>query len=61
MNQSPLEQVVDRVFASGRITRADQKHFLSAMLAPEPLSKTEQTKIRGAFERLRMGLLKVMD
>lgn len=56
-----IAQVMDRVVRSGRITRVDEAYFLQAMVADTPLSHEEQTQVRNVFDRLRMGLLQVVD
>lgn len=58
---SPIAQVIDRIYRSGRITRADEHHFLRAMIAENPLSQAEQQQVRDVFNRLQMGLLRVVD
>lgn len=52
-----LQEVVDRIFSSRRITRLDQR----MLLAMGNLSQEEQTLINQVFDRLRLGLLKVVD
>lgn len=48
-------EAVDRIFASRRITRADQRLFLSM----PNLNAEEQMLINQVFDRLHRGLLKV--
>ncbi|WP_421657880.1 hypothetical protein [Leptothermofonsia sp. ETS-13] len=50
-----LMETVDRIFASRRITRADQRLFLSLTT----LTTEEKTLINQVFDRLHRGLLKV--
>ena len=60
--QPPIAQVAERVLASGKITVKDQGWFLKAALSLEnPLSPLEQAKVRQVFDRLQMGLLRVVD
>lgn len=56
-----IAQVIDRIVRSGRITRVDEAYFLRAMVADTPLSREEQNQVRNVFDRLRMGLLHVVD
>ncbi|XGW00486.1 MAG: hypothetical protein ACAF41_16315 [Leptolyngbya sp. BL-A-14] len=56
-----IAQVIDRIVRSGRITRVDEAYFLHAMVADTPLSHEEQSQVRNVFDRLRMGLLQVVD
>ncbi len=59
--QNTIAQVVERILASGKITRADQVSLQRAMSSENPLSGEESRKIKRVFERLQMGLLKVVD
>ncbi|MBW4471171.1 MAG: hypothetical protein KME45_12310 [Stenomitos rutilans HA7619-LM2] len=56
-----IAQVIERIFSSGRITRVDEAYFLHAMIADTPLSHEEQSQVRHVFDRLKMGLLQVVD
>lgn len=58
---STSEEVIQRILASGKITAADRTWFLNAMASDLPLTSTEMRQINQVFERLRMGLLKVVD
>jgi hypothetical protein len=59
LNTITLRQVVKRILHSGRITRADEKFFLRAMVAEDPLTTEEMAQISTVLDRLQMGLLKV--
>lgn len=52
-----LQEVVDRILTSRKITRIDQRLLLSL----SSLSWEEQTLINQVFDRLRNGFLKVVD
>lgn len=52
-----LEQIVDRILSSRQITRNDQH----SLLALYNLTIQEQAMVNRIFDRLRMGLLKVVD
>lgn len=56
-----ISQVIDRVLTSGKITRADESVFLRAMVNDHPLNSEEMNQINHVFDRLQMGLLKVVD
>ena len=56
-----IEQIADRIVASGRITRADERFFLRAALSETPLGEAEMNQINRVLHRLQMGLLKVID
>jgi hypothetical protein len=57
----PVGQVVNRILGSGRITRADEKFFLRAMVTETVLSDEEMMQISNVYDRLQMDLLKVVD
>jgi hypothetical protein len=57
--QLTLENVVDRIFTSRRITRDDQQMFMSALLSKHSLSREEQIQVDRVFEGLRKGLIRV--
>lgn len=59
INTVTLRQVVRRILSSGKITRADEKFFLKAMVAEEPLTQDEMKQVSNVLDRLQMGLLKV--
>jgi hypothetical protein len=52
-----LEQLVERILTSRKITRLDQH----ALLALSKLNSQECALINRVFDRLRLGLLKVVD
>jgi hypothetical protein len=56
-----IEQIADRIIASGRITRADERFFMQAALANVPPSEEEMSHIKRVIDRLHMGLLRVLD
>lgn len=56
-----ISQVVNRVLGSGKITRADERVFQLAILAAVPLSANECSQVTQVYDRLQMGLLKVVD
>lgn len=59
LNTVTLRQVVKRILQSGKITHADEKFFLRAMVAEEPLTTEEIEQVSTVLDRLQMGLLKV--
>lgn len=56
-----LDQVIDRIFLSHRITRADQHRFMTTLLSRDSLSYEDQIKINRVFDALQRGLLRVVD
>jgi hypothetical protein len=62
LSQVTIAQVVEHILASGRITRTDQNSLRCAFSSQEiPPSTEEMRQIKGIFNRLQMGLLKVVD
>lgn len=63
LNSSPLniEQMVNKITASGRISRADQQQFMSTLLSKNKISSTEEAMVNRVFELLRAGRLRVVD
>jgi hypothetical protein len=61
LSSDSLDQVVERIFSSHRITRADQRRFMSALLSQTSISLEDQIKINRVFEALQRGLLRVVD
>jgi hypothetical protein len=59
--QTSLKHVINRIIASGQITRAERNWFLRATMTDMPFSIEELKQIRSVFDRLQMGLLKVVD
>ena len=57
LNATPLESIVERILSTRRITRVDQH----SLLALGNLTAQEKQLINRVFDRLRMGLLKVVD
>ncbi len=61
LHRPTVEQMVERITACGKISRADQQQFMSALLSQKSISQTEQELINQVFERLRSGRLRVVD
>ncbi|HEY9619710.1 MAG TPA: hypothetical protein V6C78_05035 [Crinalium sp.] len=58
--QVTLQQVIDQILASHKITRQDQQHLM-AMFSQGTFSREEQTLFNRVYEALRKGLLRVID
>ena len=56
-----INLVIDRILASGKITCKDQYFLIQAMSSDNLLTKAEDQKIRELYNRLQMGLLKVVN
>jgi hypothetical protein len=52
--------MVNQITACGKISRADQQQFMSALLSQKSISQTEQALINRVFELLRRGRLRVV-
>jgi len=57
LNTLPLEEIVERILTTRQITRVDQHSLLTL----GTLNSQEKLLINRVFDRLRMGLLKVVD
>ncbi|MBW4496789.1 MAG: hypothetical protein KME26_27690 [Oscillatoria princeps RMCB-10] len=59
--QLSIEQLVDRIFACHRISRADQQRFMKAMLSKDSFSPGDRRLIARVFDGLQKGLLRVVE
>lgn len=59
--QISLETVLERIFATGRISRHDQQILMSSLLSKKDLNEEELQKINRVFDFLQRGLIKVVD
>lgn len=56
-----LEPIVERIFSTHRITRADQRWFMSVMLSKDSLNPEDQNLISRVFEGVKKGSIRVVD
>ncbi len=56
-----VSQITHRILASGKITRADQKSLQKITLMNAALSDESERRIQTLFDRLQMGLIKVVE
>ncbi|MBD2485181.1 MULTISPECIES: hypothetical protein [Planktothrix] len=56
-----IEGLVNQIFSSRQITRSDQRVLMSLLLSKNDLSLEEHSYIDQVFERLRRGLIHVVD
>ncbi len=52
-----LEQLINHILDSRQLTRQDQRQLLSL----QSLTSQEQTLVNRLFDRLRLGLVRVVD
>jgi hypothetical protein len=56
-----LQQVIDRILSSGRITSAERIWFHQIIMTDLVIDSETMGQIRRVFERLQMGLIKIID
>ena len=56
-----IQELVDRILASRRISRTEQNRFMSVLLAKNSLSEEDQQQITRVFDGLQTGLIRVVD
>jgi hypothetical protein len=56
-----IEQVIQSVLSTGRITHRDKQRFFTLLASDCILTNRQLTQVRAISDRLQMGLLKVVD
>ncbi|NJP10573.1 MAG: hypothetical protein HC866_14740 [Leptolyngbyaceae cyanobacterium RU_5_1] len=56
-----VAQVIKRILGTGKITRADEQFFLWVVAARTHISDEDANRVTDIYDRLKMGLLKVVD
>lgn len=56
-----LQQLVEQIFETRRITRGMQHTLMATILSKSLLSYEEQALVDRVFEALRRGILRVVD
>ncbi len=56
-----MENNIERMFESGRITRHDQNWLCEVMLSDKPLNHEQNQKVRKLHDFVRMGFVKIID
>lgn len=56
-----LQEVVQRILMSGRITATERLWFHEIIATDMTLDSEMMLKIRQVFERVQMGLIKIVD
>lgn len=60
-SERTLHNVVQKILSSGKITAAERLWFHQILLTDVTLDAEMMNKVRQVFDRLRMGLIKVVD
>ncbi|MCU0524981.1 MAG: hypothetical protein MUF72_09170 [Elainella sp. Prado103] len=60
-SEATLQHMVQRVLTSGRITNTERLWFHQAILSDLILDSEMMNQVRQVFDRLQMGLIKVVD
>lgn len=60
-NELSLQQVMDRVLKSGQITAAQRIWFHQLIMTDLTLAPETLLQVQRVFDRLKMGLIKVVD
>ena len=56
-----LQRIVDRALADKRLTRAEQREIMQAILADNEISPEEQKLLESIAHRIRQGEIKAVD
>lgn len=60
-HEPAIRDVTSRIFATGKITREDERALHQVMVSDMHLDAGDMNQIRGVLDRLQMGLIKVAD
>lgn len=56
-----IQNLVEQILKTRRMTRVDQQTFMSALLSKDSLSLEDQGHINQVFDCLRTGMIRVVD
>lgn len=56
-----LKTLVDRALADRKLTRAEQREIMQAILADNEISAEEQQLLESIADRIRLGEIKAVD
>lgn len=56
-----LQQIVDRALSDKKLTRAEQREIMQAILADNEISPEEQKLLESIAHRIRLGEIKAVD
>jgi len=56
-----ISQMVDRIVASGQITRRENLFLTSALLSDDKISEEDRHQINRIFDYIQIGRLKFID
>jgi len=60
VSNRPLEQIVDQIFATHKITRSDQQHLMS-LFSSRSLNPRDISLLNRVYDGLNKGLVRVVD
>ena len=60
-HEPAIRDVTNRIFATGKITREDERALHQVMVSNMYLDTGDVDQIKGVLDRLQMGLIKVAD
>lgn len=61
LSETQIDDLIDQIITSRRITRADQERFMSLLMSKASLTEHEQLQINRVFDALRSGRIRVVD
>ncbi len=56
-----MDNIIERIFKTGKITRYEQNWLCKSMLSDKPLDYDQIKKIRKLYDSVSMGFVQVMD
>lgn len=56
-----VTELVERLLATRKMTRADQHQLMATLLSKNTLSPEEQAQVNRVYEGLRRGWIRVVD
>jgi polyhydroxyalkanoate synthesis regulator phasin len=60
-SDSAIKQLVDRIIASGEMTRQEHLSLTSTLLSAQRINDEERTQINRIFDYIQTGRLKLVD
>jgi transcriptional regulator CtsR len=60
-NSNSVQQLVNNIFKTHRLSRADQKVLMSFLLSKDLITGEENNLINSVFDAIRQGKIRVCD